>query len=135
MVWVSWKHEIHRFAPADINHITLTEYASEDFISNFNLSSTRVESRKKLHFHSLTQRPIFTDFKLMTNHLNNTFNQIFDNNRSVDQTIDSLVTSGCNQVKKPNRSAPKELGKTKRLMFISSLILGERDDLEIEPLD
>lgn len=72
----------------------------------------------------------------MANPLNNTFNQIFDNNRSVDQTIDSLVTNGCNQEEKnPNRGDRKELGKTTRLMFISSLILGERDDLEIEPLD
>jgi hypothetical protein len=72
----------------------------------------------------------------MTNPLNNTFNQISNNNRSVDQTIESLVTNGCNQEEKnPNRGERKELAKTTRLKFISSLILGERDDLEIEPLD
>ncbi|MDC0284430.1 MAG: hypothetical protein P8L78_08245 [Mariniblastus sp.] len=72
----------------------------------------------------------------MTKPLNNTFNQISDNNKSVDQTIESLVNNACNQEDKdPNRGDRKELEKTTSLMFISSLILGERDDLEIEPLD
>ncbi|MDB4466767.1 hypothetical protein N9066_01005 [bacterium] len=50
--------------------------------------------------------------------------------------IESLVNNACNQEDKdPNRGDRKELEKTTSLMFISSLILGERDDLEIEPLD
>ncbi|MGB1930480.1 MAG: hypothetical protein ACPIA2_12060 [Mariniblastus sp.] len=72
----------------------------------------------------------------MTNPLNNTFNQISDNNKSVDQTIESIVNNACIQEDKdPDRGDRKELEKTTSLMFISSLILGERDDLEIEPLD
>ncbi|MCP4950308.1 MAG: hypothetical protein GY922_00450, partial [Proteobacteria bacterium] len=54
----------------------------------------------------------------------------------VDQTIESLVNNACIQEDKdPDRGDRKELEKTTSLMFISSLILGERDDLEIEPLD
>ena len=72
----------------------------------------------------------------MTNPLHNTFNQISDNNKSVDQTIESLVNNACNQEYEDNDRGDRiELEKTTSLMFISSLILGERDDLEIEPLD
>jgi len=72
----------------------------------------------------------------MTNPLHNTFNQISDNNKSVDQTIESLVNNACNQEDEDNDRGDRiELEKTTSLMFISSLILGERDDLEIEPLD
>jgi hypothetical protein len=72
----------------------------------------------------------------MTNPLHNTFNQISDNNKSVDQTIESLVNNACNQEDEDNDRGDRiELEKTTSLMFISSLILGERDDLDIEPLD
>ncbi|MDE0937169.1 MAG: hypothetical protein OSA89_14715 [Mariniblastus sp.] len=72
----------------------------------------------------------------MTNPLHNTFNQISDNNKSVDQTIESLVNNACNQENEDNDRGDRiELEKTTSLMFISSLILGERDDLDIEPLD
>ncbi|MGY8750095.1 MAG: hypothetical protein ACKVHR_18805 [Pirellulales bacterium] len=72
----------------------------------------------------------------MTHPLHKTFNQISDNNKSVDQTIESLVNNACNQEDEDNDRGDRiELEKTTSLMFISSLILGERDDLEIEPLD
>jgi hypothetical protein len=72
----------------------------------------------------------------MTNPLHNTFNQISDNNKSVDQTIESLVNNAYNQENEDNDRGDRiELEKTTSLMFISSLILGERDDLDIEPLD
>tara|TARA_B110000495_G_scaffold198408_1_gene210185 strand:- start:573 stop:791 length:219 start_codon:yes stop_codon:yes gene_type:complete len=72
----------------------------------------------------------------MTNPLHNTFNQISDNNKSVDQTIESLVNNACNQENEDNDRGDRiELEKTTSLMFISSLILGERDDPDIEPLD
>ena len=72
----------------------------------------------------------------MTHPLHKTFKQISDNNKSVDQTIESLVNNACNQEDEDNDRGDRiELEKTTSLMFISSLILGERDDLEIEPLD
>lgn len=72
----------------------------------------------------------------MTKPSKTSFNQISDNNKSVDHTIESLVNNACYQEDEdPDRGDRRELQKTTSLMFISTLILGERDDFEFEPLD
>ena len=58
----------------------------------------------------------------------NSFAQITENNRSVDQTIENFVHVACEFADAPSRLDRVELEKTTRLLFLSSLILGENGD-------
>ena len=65
----------------------------------------------------------------MTSPTSASFAQIAENNEAVEQTIENLVNSACSldeQVQRPDR---RELEKTTRLLFLSSLIMGGREDV------
>jgi hypothetical protein len=63
----------------------------------------------------------------MTTSSDQTFTQISANNSSVDETIESLVNLACARDEVEHRSDRKQLERTTRLLFLSSLILGERN--------
>jgi hypothetical protein len=60
------------------------------------------------------------------------FAKITLNNQSVDQSIEKLVNNACSIDEKTPRPDRLELEKTTRLLFLSSLIMGEQDKDESE---
>lgn len=72
----------------------------------------------------------------MTISTNASFAQITVNNTSVDQTIEKLVDYATTIDEKTPRPDRLELEKTTKLMFLSSLITGDRgEDGSIEAND
>ena len=66
----------------------------------------------------------------MTTSSERAFSQISKNNSSVDETIENLVNLACERDEVEHRADRKQLERTTRLLFLSSLILGEKDQEE-----
>ncbi len=59
---------------------------------------------------------------------NTSFTQLNANNQIVDETIEGIVNIANSLDEHQPRPDKLELEKTTRLLFLSSLIMGERDD-------
>ena len=68
----------------------------------------------------------------MTISTSDPFTKIMLQNQSVDWSIEKLVNQACALDEKTPRPDRMELEKTTRLLFVSSLIMGERSEDESE---
>lgn len=94
------------------------------------LSSNHLEATVVQSTQTISRQPFLV--VIMTNSISTSFAQITENNHAVDQMIELLVHEACTRDEVAPRTDRKELAKTTHLLFLSSLVLGERNDTEFD---